>query len=58
MALEIRMQSLPATPDIFKLKPGSGSPRRLQENLMIFLFLLPAIILFLLFVIYPIFQSI
>jgi raffinose/stachyose/melibiose transport system permease protein len=52
------MQSLPAIPDIFKLKRGTGSPRRLHDNLVIFLFLLPAIVLFLLFVIYPIFQSI
>ncbi len=52
------MQSLPAIPNIFKLKRGTGSPRRLQDNLVIFLFLLPAIILFLLFVVYPIIQSI
>lgn len=52
------MQSLPAIPNIFKLKPGTGAPRKLQDNLMIFLFLLPAIVLFLLFVIYPILQSI
>ena len=52
------MQSLPAIPNIFKLKKGTGSPRRFQDNLVIFLFLLPAIVLFLLFVIYPIFQSI
>jgi raffinose/stachyose/melibiose transport system permease protein len=52
------MQSLPAIPNIFKQKPGAGGPRKLQENLMIFLFLLPAIILFLLFVVYPIFQSV
>jgi raffinose/stachyose/melibiose transport system permease protein len=52
------MQSLPAIPDIFKLKRGTGAPRRFQDNLVIFLFLLPAIVLFLLFVIYPIFQSI
>ena len=52
------MQSLPTIPNIFKLKRGTGSPRRLQDNLVIFLFLLPAIVLFLLFVIYPIFQSI
>ena len=52
------MQSLPAIPNIFKLQRGSGSPRRFQDNLVIFLFLLPAIVLFLLFVIYPIFQSI
>lgn len=52
------MQSIPAIPNIFKLKPETGMPRRFQDNLMIFLFLLPAIILFLLFVVYPIFQSI
>jgi raffinose/stachyose/melibiose transport system permease protein len=52
------MQSLPTIPNIFKLNKGTGSPRRFQDNLVIFLFLLPAIVLFLLFVIYPIFQSI
>jgi len=52
------MQPLPAIPDIFKLKRVTGSPRRLQDNLTIFLFLLPGLILFLVFVIYPIFQSI
>ena len=52
------MQSLPAIPNIFKLKRGTGSPRRFQDYLVIFLFLLPAIVLFLIFVIYPIFQSI
>ncbi len=36
----------------------TGSPRRFKDNLSIFLFLLPALVLFLLFVIYPIFQSI
>lgn len=52
------MQSLPAIPDILKLKRGTGSPRHNQDNLTIFLFLLPAFALFLLFVIYPIFQSV
>ncbi|HMD80936.1 MAG TPA: sugar ABC transporter permease [Anaerolineales bacterium] len=52
------MQPLPAIPDIFKLKRMTGSPRRFRDNLSIFLFLLPALVLFLLFVIYPIFQSI
>ena len=52
------MQSLPAIPNIFKLKPGTAAPRRFQDTLMIILFLLPAIVLFLLFVVYPIFQSI
>src|SRR6185503_15675949 len=52
------MQPLPAIADIFKLRRGTGVPRRFQDNLTIFLFLLPALVLFLLFVIYPIFQSI
>jgi raffinose/stachyose/melibiose transport system permease protein len=52
------MQQLPAIPDPLKLKRGSGVPRRFQDNLTITLFLLPAIILFLLFVVYPIFSSI
>jgi raffinose/stachyose/melibiose transport system permease protein len=48
---------IPAIPDILKLKRISGSPRRLQDSLLIALFLLPALVLFLLFVIYPIFRS-
>jgi raffinose/stachyose/melibiose transport system permease protein len=52
------MQSLPAIPNIFKLKRGSGSPKRPQDRLTIFFFLLPAIILFLIFVVYPILQSV
>lgn len=52
------MQQLPAIPEIFKLKGGTGSPRRFQDNLTIFLFLLPAVALFLAFVLYPIIQSI
>ncbi|HSJ88579.1 MAG TPA: sugar ABC transporter permease [Anaerolineales bacterium] len=51
------MQPLPAIPSILKLKRASGVPRRLQDNLLIALFLLPALILFLLFVVYPIFRS-
>lgn len=51
------MQQLPAIPDVLKLKRVSGTPRRLQDTLLIALFLLPALILFLLFVIYPIFRS-
>ena len=49
--------SIPAIPEILKLKHVTGSPRRLQDTLLIALFLLPALILFLLFVIYPIFRS-
>jgi raffinose/stachyose/melibiose transport system permease protein len=52
------MQSLPAIPNIFKLKRGSGSPQRIQDRLTVFFFLLPAVIIFLLFVVYPIVQSI
>ena len=52
------MQGIPAVPDILKLKRISSTPRRLQDTLLIVLFLLPALILFLLFVIYPIFRSI
>lgn len=33
------------------------SPRRVQDNLTIFLFLLPSLVLFLLFIIYPIFRA-
>ena len=51
------MQSVPAIPDAIKANKGSGVPRRFRDNLTIFLFLLPALILFLIFVIYPIFQS-
>lgn len=52
------MQSLPAITNIFKLKRGTGTPRGFQDTLTIVLFLLPALVLFLLFVVYPIFQSI
>jgi raffinose/stachyose/melibiose transport system permease protein len=52
------MHRTSAFADIFKLKRASNATRRFQDNLMIFLFLLPALILFLLFVIYPIFQSV
>jgi raffinose/stachyose/melibiose transport system permease protein len=49
--------SLPAIPNILKLKRVMRTPRRLQDTLLIALFLSPALILFLLFVIYPIFRS-
>ena len=52
------MQSLPTIPDIFKLRPTTGVRKKFQDKLVIFFFLLPAIILFLTFVVYPIFQSI
>lgn len=52
------MQPLPAISNIFKLKKGTGSSRRFQDKLVIVMFLTPAIVLFLIFVIYPIVQSI
>ena len=52
------MQSLPVIPDVFRLKKVSGSARDFQDRLLIALFILPALILFLLFVIYPIFRSV
>lgn len=52
------MQSVPATPILYKQKSGTMSSRRFKDGLTIFLFLLPALVLFLLFVVYPIFQSV
>lgn len=51
------MQLLPASPNTFRSGHASGPPRRFQDRLITALFLLPALILFLLFVIYPIFRS-
>lgn len=48
------MQQLPAIPDVLKLKRASG----VQDKFIVALFLAPALILFLLFVVYPIFRSI
>lgn len=52
------MQQIPAIPDILKLKRVTSGPRRLQDTMIIILFLMPAFIIFMLFVIYPIFRSI
>src|SRR5512143_78541 len=52
------MQSVPAIPDLVKLRRASGAPRRLRDRLTVVLFLLPALALFLLLVIYPIFRSV
>lgn len=49
---------VPAVPDILKLRRATGAPRRIQDNLTITLFLLPALILFFIFVLYPIIQSV
>lgn len=51
------MQNVPAIPDLLKLKQVSGTPRHRRDNLMIVLFLSPALLLFLIFVVFPIFQS-
>jgi raffinose/stachyose/melibiose transport system permease protein len=52
------MQQVPAIPDPLTLKKGTKSPRRLQDTLTVILFLLPAIVLILIFVVYTIFQYI
>jgi raffinose/stachyose/melibiose transport system permease protein len=44
--------------DLSKWQQRVSSPRRVQDYLTIFLFLLPAFVLFLLFIIYPIFRAI
>jgi raffinose/stachyose/melibiose transport system permease protein len=51
------MQLIPAAQKELNLKKNSISRRRIQDRLVIALFLLPALILFSLFVIYPIFRS-
>ena len=52
------MQQLSATTDTLKSKRTLRLSRRFRDNLMIALFLAPALILFLIFVIYPIFRSV
>ena len=52
------MQFPPVAQTKNNLKETSGKHRRFQDRLIIALFLLPALILFILFVIYPIFRSI
>ncbi len=44
--------------DPLKRQQWYSSPRRVQDNLTIFLFLLPSFVLFLLFIIYPIFRAV
>jgi raffinose/stachyose/melibiose transport system permease protein len=46
-----------AKADFFKGRQWNGSPRRVQDRLTIFLFLLPSFVVFLLFIIYPIFRA-
>jgi raffinose/stachyose/melibiose transport system permease protein len=50
--------SLPAIPNLLKSRPASRARRALQDNATILVFLLPALGLFVLFVVYPILQSI
>jgi raffinose/stachyose/melibiose transport system permease protein len=52
------MQTASLKPDAVQSVPVPRSMRKVQDNLTIFLFLLPAVVLFLLFVVYPIFQSV
>lgn len=44
--------------DVLALQREKKSPRRLQNNLTLVLFLLPAFVLFAIFLVYPIFQSV
>jgi raffinose/stachyose/melibiose transport system permease protein len=52
------MESIPARSDSLEIRSSAGVTRRVQDNLAIALFLLPALVLFLVFVIYPILQSV
>ncbi|MGB8984621.1 MAG: sugar ABC transporter permease [Anaerolineales bacterium] len=52
------MLKAPILAEFFEKKQASGPPRRFRDNLTIIFFLLPALIIFLIFVIYPIFQSV
>lgn len=51
------MQSLAGLTDSFRSRHRPGPPRQQRDRVIIVLFLLPALLLFLLFVIYPIFRS-
>lgn len=52
------MQSNSATQNSVLPKKGSRNTRLVNDRLVVFLFLLPALILFLIFVVYPIFRSV
>jgi raffinose/stachyose/melibiose transport system permease protein len=52
------VQTVPAISHILTLDRSKNSPRRVQDILTIILFLLPATLIFLMFVVYPIFQSV
>lgn len=51
------MQIIPAKANSIFQKNGASTSRRSKDRSVVFLFLLPALIIFLLFVIYPIFRS-
>jgi raffinose/stachyose/melibiose transport system permease protein len=48
---------IPVIRNIMKSEPNSHSPRKVQDNLTVALFLAPAFALFLVFLVYPIFRS-
>ena len=48
---------IPVIRSVMKSERNSRSPRRIQDILTITLFLLPAVVLFLVFLVYPIFRS-
>ncbi len=52
------MQSVPALPKSDGNKSTARMSRKLQDKLVVALFILPALILFVIFVIYPIFRSV
>jgi raffinose/stachyose/melibiose transport system permease protein len=52
------MKAVSISKDISEWQQPPGAPRRIQDNLTIVLFLLPAFLLFLLFLVYPILRSI
>ncbi len=52
------MESDSATYSSVLTKKGSPIPRRAKDRLIIVLFLLPALVIFMLFVVYPIFRSV
>jgi raffinose/stachyose/melibiose transport system permease protein len=52
------MEPLAARSDTMGIRSTAGVSRKVQENLTVILFLLPALVVFLVFVIYPILQSV
>ncbi len=52
------MKHITAVPDLYDIPQESRISSKVRDNILIFLFLTPALLLFFLFVIYPIVQSI